>query len=127
MDTCRRHVRGLAENRRGTPNVSILAWAVDTSWWQCSSGWCALRIAEEKSWTNRSAVGTAVIRDNLFGLEIDPRCTQIGAFNLAMAAWQRVGPRTLPAMNLACSGLAPNAKVEDWVKLAGEPYNHNLK
>ena len=31
----------------------------------------------------------AVIRDNLFGLEIDPRCTQIAAFNLAFAAWRR--------------------------------------
>ena len=28
-------------------------------------------------------------RDNLFGLEIDPRCTQIAAFNLAFAAWRR--------------------------------------
>src|SRR5438045_7874521 len=26
----------------------------------------------------------ATLRDNLFGLEIDPRCTQIGAFNLAL-------------------------------------------
>jgi hypothetical protein len=62
----------------------------------------------------------AVIRDNLFGLEIDPRCTQIGAFNLALAAWRRVGHCTLPAMNLACSGLAPNAKQGGWLKLAGD-------
>src|ERR1035441_5865448 len=67
----------------------------------------------------RAAV-EAVIRDNLFGLEIDPRCTQIGAFNLALAAWRRVGHCKLPAMNLACSGLAPNAKKEDWLKLAGD-------
>lgn len=63
---------------------------------------------------------TAVIRDNLFGLEIDPRCTQIAAFNLALAAWRRVGHCTLPPMNLACSGLAPNAKQEDWLALAGD-------
>ena len=63
---------------------------------------------------------TAVIRDNLFGLEIDPRCTQIAPFNLALAAWRRVGHCALPAMNLACSGLAPNAKREDWLKLAGD-------
>src|SRR6202023_2943655 len=62
----------------------------------------------------------AVIRDNLFGLEVDPRCTQIGAFNLALAAWRRVGHCKLPAMNLACSGLAPNAKQEDWLRLAGD-------
>ena len=78
----------------------------------------ALRMAEEK--LDEAAAVAAVIRDNLFGLEIDPRCTQIGAFNLALAAWRRVGHCKLPAMNLACSGLAPNAKKEDWLKLAGD-------
>src|ERR1035441_840254 len=62
----------------------------------------------------------AVIRDNLFGLEIDPRCTQIAAFNLALAAWRRVGHCVLPTMNLACSGLAPNAEQKVWLKLAGD-------
>ena len=80
----------------------------------------ALRMAEED--LGESDAVSAVIRDNLFGLEIDPRCTQIGAFNLALAAWRRVGHCSLPAMNLACSGLAPNAKKEDWLKLAGEDY-----
>lgn len=75
-----------------------------------------LRMAEER--LDEAAVVAVVIRDNLFGLEIDPRCTQIGAFNLALAAWRRVGHCTLPAMNLACSGFAPNAKKEDWLKLA---------
>ena len=78
----------------------------------------ALRIAEEKL-GGGVAVG-AVIRDNLFGLEIDLRCTQIGAFNLALAAWRRVGHCSLPVMNLACSGLAPNAKQADWIRLAGD-------
>ena len=78
----------------------------------------ALRMTEEK-W-DEAVVVAAVIRDNLFGLEIDPRCTQIGAFNLALAAWRRVGHCRLPPMNLACSGLAPNSKKEDWLKLAGE-------
>ena len=78
----------------------------------------ALRIAEEK--LDEAVAVAAVIRDNLFGLEIDSRCTQIGAFNLALAAWRRVGHCKLPAMNLACSGLAPNAKKEDWLKLAGD-------
>jgi Eco57I restriction-modification methylase len=77
----------------------------------------ALRMGEEK--LDETAAVAAVIRDNLFGLEIDPRCTQIAAFNLALAAWRRVGYCALPAMNLACSGLAPNAKLEDWLKIAG--------
>jgi hypothetical protein len=78
----------------------------------------ALRIAEE-GLTEQSAVAT-VIEVNLFGLEIDPRCTQIAAFNLALTAWRHVGYRSLPAMNLACSGLAPNISEADWLALAGD-------
>jgi len=78
----------------------------------------ALRMAEEKS--GEATAVAAVIRENLFGLEIDPRCTQIAAFNLALAAWRRVGHRPLPAMNLACSGLAPNAREADWLALADD-------
>ncbi len=76
-----------------------------------------LRMAEEK--LNEKDAVSAVIRDNLFGLEIDPRCTQIGAFNIALAAWRRIGYCTIPAMHIACSGLAPNSREEDWIKLAG--------
>jgi hypothetical protein len=78
----------------------------------------ALRLAEEE--LDEAAAVAAVIRDNLFGLEIDPRCTQIAAFNLALAAWRRVGHCKLPAMNLACSGLAPNTPEKEWVALAGD-------
>ena len=77
----------------------------------------ALRMAEEG--LDEATSVAAVIRDNLFGLEIDPRCTQIAAFNLALAAWRRVGYRPLPPMNLACSGLAPNTSEADWLALAG--------
>jgi hypothetical protein len=76
----------------------------------------ALRVTEEG--LDELAAVEAVIRDNLFGLEIDPRCTQIAAFNLALVAWRFAGHCTLPPMNLACSGLAPNTKREDWLKLA---------
>lgn len=78
----------------------------------------ALRLAEEK--LDEAAAVAAVISDNLFGLEIDPRCTQIGAFNLALAAWRHVGHCKLPAMNLACSGLAPNSREADWLMIAGD-------
>ena len=78
-----------------------------------------LRIDEE-----RLAPGDAidaVWRDNLFGLEIDPRCTQIAAFNLALTAWtwpDAGGYRRLPDLNLACSGLAPNAPCDEWTRLS---------
>ena len=77
----------------------------------------ALRIVEEG--LDEAEAVASVVGDNLFGLELDPRCTQIGAFNLALAAWRRVGHCVLPAMNIACSGLAPNATRADWLKLAG--------
>ena len=78
----------------------------------------ALRLAEGEQM--EAAAVAAVIEDNLFGLEIDPRCTQIGAFNLALAAWRHVGYCKLPAMNLACSGLAPNTQEADWLAMAGD-------
>jgi plasmid stabilization system protein ParE len=78
----------------------------------------ALRMAEEGA--DEQAAVAAVIQDNLFGLEIDPRCTQIAAFNLALAAWRRLGYCPLPAMNLACSGLAPNTSEAEWLALAGD-------
>lgn len=74
---------------------------------------------EEEGLTRNEAI-QAVLRDNLFGLEIDPRCTQIAAFNLAWTAWRMVGYQTLPRLNVACSGLGINAKEEEWVKLAGK-------
>jgi hypothetical protein len=77
----------------------------------------ALRVEEEG--LDESVAIPAVIENNLFGLELDPRCTQIGAFNLALAAWRRGGHCALPAMNIACCGLAPNAKKDDWLRLAG--------
>lgn len=79
----------------------------------------SLRIAEEQ--TDERTAAAAVIRDNLFGLEIDPRCAQIAAFNLALAAWRRVRAHfSLPLANLACSGIAPNAPEERWLEIAGD-------
>ena len=63
----------------------------------------------------------AVLSDNLHGLELDPRCTQIAAFNVALAAWKLAGkPVELPRLHIACSGLGPNATKEEWLALAGE-------
>ena len=76
----------------------------------------AFRMAEEG--LSQLAAIDAVLKDNLFGLEIDPRCTQIAAFNLAFAAWRKVGHRPLPQLNLACSGLAIGVTKAEWLKLA---------
>ena len=64
---------------------------------------------------------SGVLADNLHGLEIDPRCTQIAAFSLAMAAWRLAGkPIDLPALNIACSGLAVGSTKGEWTALAGD-------
>ena len=76
-----------------------------------------LRMAEERVTVDEAI--RAVLRDNLFGLEIDPRCTQIAAFNLALAAWRLVGePIDLPPLNIACTGIAPDDSEAEWRQLA---------
>ena len=78
----------------------------------------ALRMHEEG--LSKEEATDKVIAENLHGLELDARCTQIAAFNLALTAWKFCGHyKELPEMNLACSGIAPEGKVEDWVKLVG--------
>lgn len=61
----------------------------------------------------------AVLRDNLFGLELDPRCVQIATFAVALQAWKTGGGwRQLPIPNIACSGIPVKAPVEEWKALA---------
>jgi hypothetical protein len=73
--------------------------------------------AEEENLPDVEAV-SATLRDNLIGLELDERCTQIAAFNLALVAWRIAGYRVLPPLNLACSGLNVSAAESDWTALA---------
>ena len=64
-----------------------------------------------------------VLRDNLFALEIDPRCVQIAAFALALAAWKVGGYRDLPPLNVSCSGIVVRGQLKVWTKLAGDDAN----
>ncbi len=62
-----------------------------------------------------------VLKQNLHGLELDSRCVEIAAFALALEAWRYPnagGYRTLPALNLACSGLDVSALGSEWQALA---------
>jgi len=74
---------------------------------------------EEENLSAQAAV-VAVLKDNIHGLELDERCTQIAAFNVALTAWKLAGYQALPSINLACSGLAPNATEDEWIALAGD-------
>ena len=62
-----------------------------------------------------------VLRENLHGLELDPRCVELAAFALALAAWtypDAAGFRPLPALNLACSGLSVGTTKDRWAEIA---------
>ncbi len=60
-----------------------------------------------------------VLAQNLHGLEIDARCAQIAAFNVAFTAWRLVGrPIGLGRIKVACCGLAPNSTESEWMVLA---------
>jgi hypothetical protein len=72
---------------------------------------------EEEGLSAREAVD-AVLRDNLCGLELDPRCTQLAAFALALAAWKLTGYYELPTLNLACSGIPTRGSLAEWTRLA---------
>lgn len=66
------------------------------------------------------AAQDAVLRENLFGLELDARCVQIAMFAIALTAWRASGGwRQLPVPNIACSGIPVAAPVEEWKALAG--------
>ena len=61
----------------------------------------------------------AVLRDNLFGLELDSRCVQIAMFAVALHAWKAgEGWRQLPVPNIACSGVPVKAPADEWKSLA---------
>jgi hypothetical protein len=79
----------------------------------------ALRQAEEGLSAEEAA--RAVLRDNLHGLEIDGRCVQIAAFNVALAAWQlAAGPVDLPVPHIAWVGAPPPPPKSEFVALAND-------
>lgn len=82
---------------------------------------------EREGLSAREAVD-AVLRENLHGLEIDRRCVELAAFALALTAWRYPdagGYRSLPELNVACSGLSLSVAKEEWKQLALD--KHNLR
>ena len=78
------------------------------------------RMRAEEEDLDPVAAQDAALRDNLFGLELDPRCVQIAMFAVALAAWKAVGGwRELPVPHVACPGIPVNAPVKRWKALAG--------
>ena len=54
------------------------------------------RMRQEEEGLTPAQAAVAVLRDNLFGLELDARCLQLAAFNLALDAWKAGGYQPLP-------------------------------
>ena len=78
----------------------------------------ALRRAEE-GLSPGDAV-EAVLRDNLAGLEIDGRCVQIAAFNIALTGWRIGGAgAALPTPNVAWVGAPPPQPRAEFAALSG--------
>lgn len=78
------------------------------------------RMRAEEEGLGPVAAQDAVLRDNLFGLELDPRCVQIAMFAVALTAWKAGGGwRELPVPHVACSGIPVKAPVDEWQALAG--------
>lgn len=78
-----------------------------------------MRMAEEG--LSKADAVRAVLHDNIHGLEIDPRCTQLAAFALALAAWKMAAAtvkEALPQLNIACCGLEIGGTKEEWCALA---------
>ncbi|PWC06430.1 hypothetical protein [Mycetocola zhujimingii] len=78
------------------------------------------RMRAEEDGLSPAEAQDAVLRDNLHGLELDPRCTQIATFNVALEAWKQGGFRDLPAPQIACSGVPVRGMRQDWESLAGD-------
>jgi N-6 DNA Methylase len=76
------------------------------------------RMRMEAEGVTAAQAGDSVLRDNLFGLELDARCTQIAAFALALQAWKSGGYRQLPVPDVPCSGISAAGRLEDWKRLA---------
>lgn len=76
------------------------------------------RLRMEEDGANLATAVNATLQDNIFGLELDARCTQIAAFNLALSGWKHIGWSKLPPLHIACSGIGVNATKEQWLKLA---------
>ncbi len=80
----------------------------------------ALR-ADEEGLSNAEAVA-AVLRDNLFGLELDGRCVQIAAFAVALTAWRIGGfqPFEPEQVHIAWVGAPPPLDRNEFLALGNE-------
>lgn len=78
------------------------------------------RMRMEEEGINPTEATIETLRDNIFGLEIDQRCTQIAGFALSLIGWKTGGYQKLPELNVACTGIPVQGQLESWLELAGD-------
>ena len=77
-----------------------------------------MRMEEEGLTAPQAASRT--LQENIFGLEIDQRCTQIAWFALSLIGWKSGGYQPLSEWNIACTGIPVKGQLDDWLTLAGD-------
>ena len=113
----RRHLRRMAgHRRRGHRHGPLLRLRALPGRHAFGMLW---RMRAEEEGLSRPRRRTRCCGDNLHGLELDPRCTQIATFNVALEAWKQGGFRDLPAPRIACSGVPVRAARAEWEDYAG--------
>ena len=81
---------------------------------------------QEQEGLSASEAADAVLRDNLFGLELDARCTQIATFAVALEAWKLGGHPEINLPHIACSGIPVAGQKDAWVRLAKGDQNMEI-
>lgn len=78
------------------------------------------RMRMEEEGLDASTAARCTLKDNIFGLEIDQRCTQIAWFALSLVGWKSGGYQSLPELNITCTGIPVKGQLSDWLALAGD-------
>jgi hypothetical protein len=125
LSSAAQHSTPLAGDSSNWPNVAKDFRFLDPC---CGSGHFLVeafqmlwRIRRKEEKLDKADAIFLTLESNIYGLEIDSRCSQIAAFNVALAAWKEVGHFfRLPRLNISCSGLAPQCSREQWLELADD-------
>lgn len=78
------------------------------------------RMRMEEEGLDAATAARRTLQDNIFGLEIDQRCTQIAWFALSLMGWKNGGYQPLSELNIACTGIPVKGQLDSWLALAGE-------
>lgn len=74
---------------------------------------------EEPSVAEESQIPAAILRNNLFGMDIDPRAVQLSALTLYLKAKSLQPGAAIEEINLACSGVRPPDHLDGFLAESG--------